>query len=202
MSAGRPARLERRVRLVRPHGDTARAAAAAPCGRHRRLHRRRRPGGAALHLLAAGRAKQLLLSGVGGGAELRDLAFRADINPAPLAGRVTLGRSATSTHGNATETAAWAHARSIHSLIVVTAFYHMPRALAELRRVLPHVALYPDPVLMPKNGWIGHIVTLRLLAEEYTKYLVVVSGLSTWLPVRDPPFCLDITHDGAAVCSV
>ncbi len=140
----------------------------------------------ALHLLAAGRAKQLLLSGIGGGAELRDLAFRADMNPAPLADRVTLGRNATSTHGNAAETAAWVHARSIHSLIVVTAFYHMPRALAELRRTLPHVTLYPDPVLMPTDGWIGHIVTLRLLAGEYTKYLAVVSGLSTWLPVRDP----------------
>ena len=144
----------------------------------------------ALHLLAAGRAKQLLLSGVGGGAELRELAFRADMNPVPLVGRVTLGRSAIGTHGNAEETAAWVHARSIHSLIVVTAFYHMPRALAELRRVLPHVRLYPDPVLLPKNGWIGHIVTLRLLLGEYTKYLVVVSGLSDWLPVRESALLL------------
>jgi len=140
----------------------------------------------ALHLLAAGRAGQLLLSGIGGGAELGELAYRADLNPAPIASQVTIGRGATTTHGNALETAAWARGRDIHSLIVVTAFYHMPRALAELRRTLPNVTLYPDPVLMPKHGWIGHIVTLRLLAGEYTKYLAVVSGLSSILPRHDP----------------
>lgn len=138
----------------------------------------------ALHLLEQGKARQLLLSGIGGGADLGELASAADLNPRPIAARVTLGRDALSTHGNARETAAWVHARSIHSLIVVTAFYHMPRALAELRRVLPNVALYPDPVLMPRHGGIGHLVTLRLMAEEYTKYLAVVSGLSRLLPAH------------------
>ncbi len=140
----------------------------------------------ALHLLAAGRARQLLLSGIGGGAELGELAWRADLNPAPIAAQVTIGRGATSTHGNAAETAAWARGRAIHSLIVVTAFYHMPRALAELRRALPNVRLYPDPVLMPKHGGIGRIVTLRLLAGEYSKYLAVVTGLSALLPLHQP----------------
>ena len=37
----------------------------------------------------------------------------------------------------------------MHSLIVVTAGYHMPRALAELRRALPDVTLYPVPVQPP-----------------------------------------------------
>ena len=82
---------------------------------------------------------------------------------------MTIGRDALTTHGNARETAAWVRTRPIHSLIVVTAFYHMPRALAELRRVLPDVTLYPDPVLMPRHGGIGHLVTLRLMAEEYTQ---------------------------------
>ncbi|HET8997180.1 MAG TPA: YdcF family protein [Acetobacteraceae bacterium] len=138
----------------------------------------------ALHLLVEGKAAALLLSGIGGGAELRDLARRADLNPRPIAARVTIGREALTTHGNARETAAWARNRSIHSLIVVTAFYHMPRALAELRRALPDVRLYPDPVLMPRHGGIGHLVTLRLMAEEYTKYLAVVSGLSSLVPLR------------------
>ena len=136
----------------------------------------------ALHLLAEGKAHQLLLSGIGGGADLRELAWRADLNPRPIATKVTLGRDALTTHGNARETAAWVNARSVHSLIVVTAFYHMPRALAELRRVLPDVTLYPDPVLMPRHGGIGRLVTMRLMAEEYTKYLAVMSGLSSVLP--------------------
>lgn len=138
----------------------------------------------ALHLLTQGKADQLLLSGIGGGAKLGELAWRADLNPRSIAAMVTIGRNALTTHGNARETAAWVQARSIHSLIVVTAFYHMPRALAELRRVLPQVTLYPDPVLMPRHGGIGHLVTLRLMAEEYTKYLAVVSGLSSLVPVH------------------
>lgn len=136
----------------------------------------------ALHLLRAHRAPRLLLSGIGGGAALPGLAHRADIDPAPLAGAVTLGRQATSTRGNALETAAWVQHYDIRSLIVVTAFYHMPRALTELRRVLPGVALYPDPVLTPHSGGIGRVVTLRLIVEEYTKYLLAVAGVTELVP--------------------
>ena len=62
----------------------------------------------ALRLLAEQRGDKLLLSGIGGGAELAELAPRAGVDPLPLASRVTLGRSATTTRGNAQETAAWA----------------------------------------------------------------------------------------------
>ena len=86
---------------------------------------------AALRLLAEGRARLLLISGVGRAAGFAELARRAGV-PRRLAPRVTLGRSALSTRGNATETAAWARGNHIRSLIVVTAAYHMPRALAEL----------------------------------------------------------------------
>jgi len=138
----------------------------------------------ALRLLRAHRAPRLLLSGIGGGAELPGLARRADVNPAPLAGEVTLGRQATSTRGNALETAEWVHRHDIRSLIVVTAFYHMPRALTELRRTLPGVTLYPDPVLTPHSGGIGRVVTLRLIVEEYTKYLLAVAGVTDLVPDR------------------
>ena len=141
----------------------------------------------ALHLLADGRADRLLLSGVGGGAELGDLAFRARLDPGPLAAHVTLGRAAMTTRGNAAETAAWARANNISSLIVVTAFYHMPRALAELHRTLPGVKLYPLPVLSdeaPGSRAENARVPLRLLLEEYTKYLAAVTGLAEVLPSR------------------
>jgi len=138
----------------------------------------------ALRLLRAHRAPRLLLSGIGGGAELAGLAHRANIDPTPLAGEVTLGRQATSTRGNAIETAAWVRRNDIKSLIVVTAFYHMPRALTELRRTLPGVTLYPDPVLTPRSGGLGRVVTLRLIAEEYTKYLFATVGLTGLLPER------------------
>jgi uncharacterized SAM-binding protein YcdF (DUF218 family) len=140
----------------------------------------------ALRLLQAHRAHWLLLSGTGIGVDLAVLAHRAGVDPAPLADQVTLGRQATTTRGNALETAAWARDHDIHTLIVVTAYYHMPRALTELRRALPGVTLYPEPVLRPQPGGFGPVVTLRLTAEEYTKYLLALVGVTTLLPGYEP----------------
>jgi uncharacterized SAM-binding protein YcdF (DUF218 family) len=139
----------------------------------------------ALRLLSRGRADRLLLSGIGGGAELAELAHRADVDPTPLGPRVTLGRNATTTRGNAMETAAWARANGIRSLLVVTAAYHMPRAITELERTLPEVALYPMPVSQERAGHSG--MPLRLVAEEYIKFLATAAGLTAVLPVRDVP---------------
>jgi uncharacterized SAM-binding protein YcdF (DUF218 family) len=142
---------------------------------------------AALRLLAEDKAANLLISGTGTGVDLSVLAHRAGLDPAPLASRVTLGRSATSTRGNAQETAAWAEAHHIRTLIVVTAFYHMPRAVTELRRTLPGVQLYAYPVLSPEGLVPDRLSTLRLLVEEYGKYLLAAMGLSTWEPEREAP---------------
>ena len=138
----------------------------------------------ALRLLAEQRGDKLLLSGIGGGAELAELAPRAGVDPTALASRVTLGRSATTTRGNAQETATWARANEIHSLLVVTAAYHMPRALAELSRALPDVMLYPLPVLSAERPGYG-TVPLRLIAEEYVKYLATQVGLTAVIPPRE-----------------
>ena len=140
----------------------------------------------ALQLLARGHGHKLLISGVGSAIDLTTLAQRAGLDPEPLADRVTLGRAATSTRGNAAETAAWAAANHIHSLIVVTAYYHMPRALTELHRTMPEIRLFPWPVLLSNGADPRSPVTMRLLIDEYNKYLVSVSGLSAWLPAREP----------------
>jgi uncharacterized SAM-binding protein YcdF (DUF218 family) len=136
---------------------------------------------AALRLLADGRAEQLLISGVGGTAEFSALARRAGVDP-QLGPRVTLGRAAATTRGNAAETADWVADKKIRSLIVVTAGYHMPRALAELGRVLPGVALYPAPVLPAGLREGGEPGMLRLLAGEYSKWLAAEVGLSALDP--------------------
>jgi uncharacterized SAM-binding protein YcdF (DUF218 family) len=140
----------------------------------------------ALRLLAEQRGDKLLLSGIGGGAELSELAPRAGIDPAPLAARVTLGRGATTTRGNAQETAAWAKANGLQSLLVVTASYHMPRALTELERALPDVTLFPLPVLLdtaPRHA----AVPFRLVVEEYVKYLAARMDLTAIIPSREAP---------------
>jgi uncharacterized SAM-binding protein YcdF (DUF218 family) len=137
----------------------------------------------ALRLLAEGRADRLLLSGIGGGAELSELARRAGIDPLPLAPRVTIDRTAATTRGNALATAGWARANNIHSLLVVTAAYHIPRALTELARTLPDVTLYPLPVVQPERS---SEAPLRLMAEEYIKFLATTTGLTSMLPEREP----------------
>ncbi|HET6608054.1 MAG TPA: YdcF family protein [Rhodopila sp.] len=139
----------------------------------------------ALHLLADGRADRLLITGIGGGTDLAVLGRMAGMDLAPLAARITLGRYAASTHGNGVETAAWVRENAIASLIVVTASYHMPRALLELHAALPGVKLFPMPVQPAERGFAAQAPRLKLEAEEYAKYLFTLSGLSNWLPRRE-----------------
>lgn len=132
---------------------------------------------AALRLLAEGRAPLLLVSGVAAKADLADLGRRAPLD-AEHAGRVTLGRVAQSTAGNAAETALWSRAHGAKRLIVVTAGYHMPRALLELHRALPDVQLLPAPVQSPA---LRDATRVRTLAVEYDKLLAVRFGLARLL---------------------
>jgi uncharacterized SAM-binding protein YcdF (DUF218 family) len=160
----------------------------------------------ALHLLAEGRAEWLLVSGIGPGPDLASLAKRSLVDAAPLTARIELGRQATSTRGNAAETAAWVRAKDIHSVIVVTAWYHMPRALTELARAVPGVVLYPAPVEPEGSHPPDHVMTgampwatawamARLLAEEYSKYLAARLDLTALVPER-PPTPVRSVHPG------
>ncbi len=132
---------------------------------------------AAFALLAAHDAPRLLISGAGRGTYLGD--FTADDAAAATryASAITLGHMANTTHGNAIEASRWAHQFHMHSLIIVTADYHMPRALAEMRHALPGITLIAAPVRPPAMQALLTWPTLRLLAGEYTKYLAVLSGL-------------------------
>jgi uncharacterized SAM-binding protein YcdF (DUF218 family) len=127
----------------------------------------------ALTLLADGRAPLLLVSGVARGADLAEMARRVRLDPARIAGQVTLGRTATTTVGNGTETAQWAATHGLRRLIVVTAGYHMPRALLELSRGLPDAELYPAPVVPPALRGGTDPATVRMLANEYDKLIAV-----------------------------
>jgi uncharacterized SAM-binding protein YcdF (DUF218 family) len=111
------------------------------------------------------------------------LARRAAVDPLPLASRVTIDRNAATTRGNAADTAGWARANGVHSLLVVTASYHMPRAMTELARALPEVTLYAMPVLPERPD--RQAAPLRLMAEEYIKFLATTTGLSAVLPERE-----------------
>jgi uncharacterized SAM-binding protein YcdF (DUF218 family) len=92
---------------------------------------------------------------------------------------VDLGFSALDTVGNARETDDWAHAMRFRSLIVVTADYHMPRAMLELGAVLrpQGVTLQAYPVATPAlnaRRWWRSPAQARLLVVEYSKYLAIL----------------------------
>jgi uncharacterized SAM-binding protein YcdF (DUF218 family) len=126
-----------------------------------------------MRLLAAGQAPLLLVSGVLPGTQAAHLALASGVDPAMVAGRVALGFRAISTRGNAEETAGWVRRHHLRSVIVVTAFYHMPRAMAELRRSLPETRLYACPVVPTPLPGGAPLTRLWLLAKEYSKFLFV-----------------------------
>jgi uncharacterized SAM-binding protein YcdF (DUF218 family) len=128
----------------------------------------------ALELLAAGRGKRLLITGVNPGTTTGDIAREVVDYDRVLACCVDLDYSAVNTLGNAVQARRWALAQRFHSLIVVTSAYHMPRALAELSHQLPDAALIPYPVVSDRlrtEPWWSNGATTRLVLSEYLKYL-------------------------------
>ena len=140
--------------------------------------------GDAVELLAAGRGKRLLISGVHPATTPGEL---VRVNPdyeRLLECCVDLGHEATNTIGNAVETGNWVREKGFRSLVVVTSGWHMPRALIEIENELPGVALIAYPVVserMRDEPWWYDAPTIRLLAVEYVKYV------ATFLRVRLDP---------------
>jgi uncharacterized SAM-binding protein YcdF (DUF218 family) len=134
---------------------------------------------AALDLLQDGMGQRLLISGVN-----RD-ATREDIRNVSKPARrlydccVDLGFTAADTVGNARETADWARSMRFRNLIIVTADYHMPRAMLELRAVMRepqfHLQAYavPTPALKARRWWRSPR-SARLMVVEYCKYLAIL----------------------------
>ncbi|GGL47615.1 MULTISPECIES: YdcF family protein [Caulobacter] len=131
----------------------------------------------ATKLLEAGKGKRLLISGVN-----RE-ASRDDVLGVTKAVRpiydccVDLGYAAADTIGNASESAEWAKAKDYHSLIVVTADYHMPRSMLELHAAMPDVTLHPYPVVtesLNAHRWWKGGTSARRMIVEYCKYLAIL----------------------------
>ena len=134
-----------------------------------------------LQLLADGRARRLLISGVFRDASLADLLHTGEA-PAGLSQQmidccITIGYRAGNTLGNATEAAEWAAANDIHSLRLVTADYHMPRSLLEFSHALPGARIVPHPVFpeeVKRERWWLWPGTASLVVSEYHKYLAAL----------------------------
>jgi len=140
-----------------------------------------------IELLQQGVAKRLFISGVHRGVEVGDILKLVRSSRTDLADRIVLGYAAGDTVGNASETARWVADEGVASLRLVTGAYHMPRSLAEFRRVLPGVTIIPHPVFpdaVKSSEWWRWPGTATLLATEYSKYLA--AEIRHWFMPRKP----------------
>lgn len=130
----------------------------------------------AARLLSTGVTKHLLISGVGGRADLDDL-IRVAPSLAPYSSCcVDLGHQAQNTRGNAEEAALWARDKNYKSLAIVTAGFHLPRAMLEVRALLPDRTLYPYRAGLPirEQLFYGRFSTLYAIALEPIKYMAAL----------------------------
>lgn len=121
-------------------------------------------------LLARGKARRLLVSGVSEQNSAEVMRERLGLDEPLFTCCVDLGYQARDTIGNAGETAQWVARHALSSLRVVTAAYHMPRSLAELRHALPAVELVPHPVF-PQRAFANGVLPAVTIPLEYFKYL-------------------------------
>lgn len=131
-----------------------------------------------LKLLAAGRATKLFVSGVYQGVDVQELLRVSKQSPADLDCCIALGYKASSTRGNAVETADWMRAQGLQSLRLVTAAYHMPRSLLEFHRAMPDAEIIPHPVFpehVKQRQWWLWPGSATLIISEYNKYLVALA---------------------------
>lgn len=132
----------------------------------------------AFRLLAQGRGKRLLISGVNRDTTEAQIARLHPESERWLECCVELGRRALNTAGNAIETRQWVRRHGFQSVIVVTSGWHMRRSLLELQRSIPEVTLVPYPVITGAaegdESWWSEPRMLRLLVAEYVKYLAAL----------------------------
>lgn len=130
---------------------------------------------AAFMLLDQRKGARLLISGVHAETTRGELLAAAGAENSTFAACcVDLGRTAESTIGNASEAVAWINEHNYQTVIVVTASYHMPRSLLELRAAAPYTQfvaypVFPDGVRL--EDWWRAPGTTGVLAWEYVKYL-------------------------------
>ena len=133
-----------------------------------------------LRLIEQGASMRMLITGVGKGiskASLSETFATSAHQRAIFDCCVDLDATAIDTKGNAIAARNWAHTHQLSSLSLVTANYHMPRALLVFQRVLPDMNIIPLPVSPPDlqpMRWYANWPTAKLLMREYAKYLVVL----------------------------
>lgn len=145
----------------------------------------------AMDLLLQRKGQRLLISGVNPAATREDIRDVTQAYNRIYDCCVDLGWRAEDTVGNAEETAAWARSKGYGRIIVVTADFHMPRALLELRAVMPEGVFVAHPIAteqLDARRWERSPRAAKFMIGEFNKYLVVL-GREAFLSLgpRDQP---------------
>jgi uncharacterized SAM-binding protein YcdF (DUF218 family) len=136
----------------------------------------------ALQLYANGLAPELFITGVYQGVKIEDIKNKWQNNQPLPECCITLGHKATTTYQNAQETLDWLKTRDIHSIRLVTANYHMNRALIEFQKRLPantKILIHPitQPDAVPSKLWFW-LITM----SEYNKNLIRLADFLITVP--------------------
>lgn len=142
----------------------------------------------AVALLEHGTGKRLLITGANKASTKEMLGARSR-GGKRFACCADIGYSAEDTYGNAEEAADWAKEHRFHSLVIVTAGYHMPRTLRLFHSVMPDMKLvsYPvEPEGVNLSQW-WRPGMLHLLHNEYLKYMasLVMTEIADRQPTDD-----------------
>ena len=133
-------------------------------------------------MLAEQVAPVLFISGVGEDAteaEILDAHATQEIREKiyETGGEIVLDHISRSTVSNADQSAMFIQKRGIKTIRLVTADYHMKRALLEFRLSNPDLTILADPVFpkrFKRHAWWAHDNTRRLLFSEFYKYYIVL----------------------------
>jgi len=133
---------------------------------------------AGFDLLEKGMGKKLFISGVYHGVEVKELLENwKKEDKSNLDCCVVLGFEADDTIGNAKETITWMNKENYHSIFLVTANYHLRRAMLDFETLSPDLEITPWPVVPEKldmGDWWRDPAYRSLILREYSKYLVTL----------------------------
>jgi uncharacterized SAM-binding protein YcdF (DUF218 family) len=128
----------------------------------------------ALELLDQKLSDHLLISGVKPGTTLDIIKKNSGFQGRMDTYKITLDDQSRSTKENALYTQKWVKQNDYHSILLVTANYHMRRSLLEFQQAMPNILIIPHPISPQEfsgQEWNKEYKAFCLFLYEYHKYL-------------------------------
>ena len=104
-----------------------------------------------LSLLSEDKSQQLFITGVHPYVDKKDITDKWTEKKGLPDCCITLGHKATTTVENADETKTWLEGTGFKTIRLVTADFHMHRAMLEFRSIMPTIKIIPHPIVQPNT---------------------------------------------------